>query len=362
MLQGLIDGSVTGGCESCELSCGDANADGDVTVADLTQVADVIENDATLSVCQFQAADVKGDGVIDEADLQGIMDIINDFSEGACEPCEVACGDLTQDGSVGPADVELLEDVVAGEESLGAICPRWAADVNGDGDIDAEDLALLEAHVDEGLEISCAGEEGEAGEIDTGIDCSEREQLPSDWVRKTTGSNSCIWTGFSLDGSKDCRFYGETWPQEWPGTTNSRNLTMGPGNGGKEYVAWEFNSGDISPTRRGQIAMENPQFDNAVSAPKIWTFSKCPGDFNKEIIEEEMGPGCYQPDQFGSLTTVFWGGTAEASDSRCGLEANQTYYLNVIYTDSDAGTSPGDLEPHPSCDGGRCGNNLAPTS
>ena len=66
------------------------------------------------------------------------------YSAGrACEPCEVACADITQDGSVGPADVELLQDVMASEESLTAICPRWAADVNDDGTIDGDYLALI---------------------------------------------------------------------------------------------------------------------------------------------------------------------------------------------------------------------------
>ena len=136
---------------------------------------------------------------------------------------------------------------------------------------------------------------------------------------------------------------------------------MGPGNNGKEYVAWEFNSGTTAPDQTGQISLEIPQFGGADSARKIWTFSKCPGDFNREIIEQEYGPACWQPDTFGSLTNVLWSGSNAGSSFRCDLASNETYYLNVLYTDSDPDTvTPSEMKPHPTCVSGRCGNNLVP--
>ena len=42
------------------------------------------------------------------------------------------------------------------------------------------------------------------------------------------------------------------------------------------------------------MTQEVPQFAGAIGTNKLWSISKCPGDYNKDLIDAEMGPGLYQ--------------------------------------------------------------------
>ena len=121
----------------------------------------------------------------------------------------------------------------------------------------------------------------------------------------------------------------------------------------------QFNSGNIPSGQTGSVALEVPQFGEASAARKMWSISKCPGDFNKTLIDQEMGQGCIRRDSFTFLESFDWGGAGSISSStRCGLQPNTDYYLNVIFTNDQAGTAPDDLEQSPTCnETGRCGMN-----
>jgi hypothetical protein len=190
-------------------------------------------------------------------------------------------------------------------------------------------------------------------------ECSTRPLLGvgtlNNWVRKTTGGNSCKWEGFSLDTNADCRFFDQVWPSAWPSNSTRVDLLI-DGNGGREFIALEFNSGNIPPSVEGSLQQEVPQFGGASSATKIWSISKCPGDFNKALVDAEMGPGCIREDQFGVTQSFEWGGAnSETAADRCGLQPNTRYFLNIVFTQDDAGTPPDQIEPHFRCESDRCG-------
>lgn len=155
----LIVGSATGGCTSCEQTCGDVNDNGEINTSDLTSFLNYSEGDETPSVCTFLAADVKGDGELDEGDSQAIIWVINELGlDGRCEVCERTCGDVNGDGEVTQADSLVVYDALAGDEPLATVCDRWAADIDGDGQIseaDAEALVDIFASGSEG--VGCAG-------------------------------------------------------------------------------------------------------------------------------------------------------------------------------------------------------------
>lgn len=191
--------------------------------------------------------------------------------------------------------------------------------------------------------------------------CTDRAQLPSTWKQRTYGSNSCIFTdSHTLDTSKDCRFFDGIWPADWPGTSNQRVLNLGPGNGGREYVAIKFNSGNISADENGQISFNSPQTGGLVMNKLHYAISTCPGDFDKPAVDKEMGLGCYE--QKEGRFNLNWGGSDwTGNEYVCGLQANTDYYLNILYSESPSGTVPSDLKPIAECtEGNGCGHRVTP--
>lgn len=181
--------------------------------------------------------------------------------------------------------------------------------------------------------------------------CTNRPP-PSGWTRMSTGSLSCRYdnSGRLITGA-DCR----TWsPGIWPSTfLNTGGLTerLGTRGGQNQYMAIQFDTTGLTSTRIGHItasesgAMNQPRF--------LWTISECPGDFNPT-----QPTGCY-----GALVsvspTIFWGGTG--TSRACRLEANRTYFLNLIATNVPLGTPPENITLSPDCPEGRpCGAVFSP--
>lgn len=182
----------------------------------------------------------------------------------------------------------------------------------------------------------------------------ENRTMPSDWNRMTSGSNNCSYrfgiTGNGLDDNDDCRWFGKdgthsgVWPWPWDEQVSFQKVLGVPSsNNGKHYIALEFNSG-TAPDGEKTINVNVPQSSNLENAQKLISISTCPGDFNKQAIDSEMGPGCL----LQSFTTALdWGGAEYISDPfSCGLQPNTRYYFNVIFTNSPPGTAPSDIEPN----------------
>ncbi|MBB6087889.1 hypothetical protein [Wenzhouxiangella marina] len=185
----------------------------------------------------------------------------------------------------------------------------------------------------------------------------------SNWTRKTTGLNTCVWSSAFVFPSEpiesaNCRFFDTAWPQPWPAGGSAINLFVD--GSGPQFIAMAFNSGNVPANVLGQLLVEPPSFGGASAGLKMWSISRCPGDFNQAEIEAEMGVGCIRRDSFSSAEPFQWGGAASIPTSdRCGLEPFTDYYLNIIWTTDPAGTPPADLTQNPACaQFGRCGMGL----
>lgn len=138
----LFDGSVTGGCEPCTRSCGDANDDGTVNVSDVTAAIARIEEGSALSVCEWVALDTDGNGRVDESDARVIGRMITETVTDSCAGCASDCGDVNGDGMVSLADINRIGLLASGEETPTA-CELWTADTDGDGELSRRDAQLV---------------------------------------------------------------------------------------------------------------------------------------------------------------------------------------------------------------------------
>lgn len=166
------------------------------------------------------------------------------------------------------------------------------------------------------------------------------------------------------NSSSDCRQFANLWGA-WPGSPGiTRNFYVNSSNNGRRYVAMRFDSGNLSPSKKGAIQLNVPQFGVGIDAgPILFSISECPGDFHKSQLDDAMGPGCRQHntvDNWGFNTEFRWGGTDYTSTlGRCGLEPNKTYYLNILYANPTPNTThPDQLTPF--CTDGLCGHNMQP--
>lgn len=195
----------------------------------------------------------------------------------------------------------------------------------------------------------------------------EGRALSADWLRLTTGVFSCRHSSsgdghpFGWIGSADCRFYADVFPNEWSELATGSQRVVGTRetiNGGRQYVAMEFDTGNLPANHTGQLSVNIPQTSGLINRSKHLTISTCPGDFNKQAIDSEMGPGCY----IETFTDNFsWGGSNHvAAPGRCGLQPNTTYYLNFIHTLQPPGTPIDEFEVHPDCVENSCAFRLTP--
>ncbi len=84
----------------------------------------------------------------------------------------------------------------------------------------------------------------------------------------------------------------------------------------------------------------------------LWSVSSCPGDFHPDPV---YGAACFHP--FYSITQM-GGPTNPVID--CKLEPGQTYYMNLLPTESPQGTPVESMNW--SCSGGSaCGRRVTPS-
>ncbi|MEX0915582.1 MAG: hypothetical protein WD397_01520 [Wenzhouxiangellaceae bacterium] len=139
-------------------------------------------------------------------------------------------------------------------------------------------------------------------------------------------------------GSTNCFEYASLFGQEFPGFTGQgKNFALER----DTYVALEFSTAGLSHSK-GLWTFETPNLAPTTRGPRLMTISQCPGDFDRDAIEAEMGSNCYvRTDTLQK--SVFWK-QAGTSGARCELDLDKTYYLNMIYTTDPAGTPPAELE------------------
>ena len=269
-------------------------------------------------------------------------------------------------GADAPKDIGDDDPKDTGEQELDA--SNGAMDTSSGDDAEAEDAGSGGAEDagnggDSDVENEDTGESDDTGESS---DPCEGRTLPADWMRLTTGPETCRY-GDAMSGSygiwmqdADCRYFEGVYPWPWDEQQNSQRVigVQPQRNEGRQYIALEFDSAALPPDDSGQLNVNIPQADPLINRRKLMTMSTCPGDFNQEAIEDQMGPGCYRE----SFTNNFrWGGS-DHSDAigRCGLEPHTTYYLNIIHTNDEMGTPMDELEPNEECLEDGCGFRLTP--
>lgn len=167
-----------------------------------------------------------------------------------------------------------------------------------------------------------------------------------------TRANECIHSG-SAEGA-DCFSYREIFGSDsnpFPGPDGSaRNFALQR----DEYAAMQF----IVPenlSRKGSWDLTESQFGLGSAGGKLSTISKCPGDFDKDAIDAESTGTCYvKMDGTGGIVRFEPAGGGDRF--RCDLEPGETYYLNIVFTDSASGTPPNDLNWRCPDDRSTCGN------
>lgn len=176
---------------------------------------------------------------------------------------------------------------------------------------------------------------------------------PEQFARAT----SCIHSGSAFGA--DCTSYREVFGSDdnpFPGPDGSaRNFILNRG----QYAAMQF----VVPQnfdREGAWNVVESQFVVPTAGDRIWSISKCPGDFDQQAIEAESTGRCYV--KSGNTSSIAYQPSGGGDRFRCELEPGETYYLNVVFTDSASGTAPNDLNWF--CPSGvdTCGNNMSVTS
>ncbi len=186
----------------------------------------------------------------------------------------------------------------------------------------------------------------------------ERSLDQSQWTRMTTGQQSCRYEAGWIN-SADCSDWGGLWPTSpfWSSSGLTRVLATGRSSA-YEYISIEFDTTGMSPSQSGTIRV-NDAGPGVETKRALLTISECPGDFDKDAITAETGcyriPPSIQP-------TMSWRGPDNAGTTSCVVQPGRRYFLNIMYTPSEDGTAPSDLEPFPECgDGGvRCGRLVNP--
>ncbi|WP_147306713.1 MULTISPECIES: hypothetical protein [unclassified Wenzhouxiangella] len=168
---------------------------------------------------------------------------------------------------------------------------------------------------------------------------AEAEPVPEGCSGRTpAGMNRavshCDWDN---QGSADCQSWKGFFGREFGSTKSTQtNFYQRP----NEYLALKFNSGDYPLDVYGRFSTETPQY-GVETGELLWTISKCPGDFDAKAIASEMENTCYRTGDASEV--MWWQGENVNYSSMCTLKQNSTYYLNILYTDSEAGTAPDKL-------------------
>lgn len=172
-------------------------------------------------------------------------------------------------------------------------------------------------------------------------------------------------TGIVADRTDNAFLFESVFENTFPGSGNVQQIRIRSG----EFAAMEFKT-DAAMTSGalGQIQSETLQPPRpstaSTSAFRMWSISTCPGDFRKNILDQEMGPGCVQGGgTFVTQGSFAFGGDSFITDSNvCGLEPDKTYFLNLLYTDQEVPTSEQEHNALDSiCPDEFCGNGIQPT-
>ena len=144
---------------------GDVNMDGKIDESDVNFIQKaIVSKEVRLTAMQKEIADVDGNGEVLVADSTYIYKYIHGYADESSRAgkitqirngCRYLYGDMNRNGVYDESDIDLLESLIDTENYTAEL--RELADVNGDGNIDANDVAIIRAFV--------ANETGEVNRI-----------------------------------------------------------------------------------------------------------------------------------------------------------------------------------------------------
>jgi len=197
----------------------------------------------------------------------------------------------------------------------------------------------------------CLGENG-GQDIPCSADrlevCSPERQAPGGWTRKTT---HCAYST-SSGWKPDCLAWTDIWSGLFTQVSGVTYRLMVDSQV-DEYIALEIDTNGMTRTATGRLNSAAPGDSIGHYRQRIATISRCPGDFHQTAVEAENG--CYY-NLTGISPNISWGGPDTTQS--CKLDPDEVYFLNIIHTNSPAGTHPNALESN--CDTDRCGAVYAP--
>jgi hypothetical protein len=212
------------------LRVGDVDGDGKVTADDAALAAQCAKGLASLSATQRTAADVTGDGCISSCDTM----LIERYAAGSLDsfPAErsrrlpgqtpvCGClfyGDINQDDKITVEDVSAAMNCTRCTGGLSNV-QRIAADVNGDGWITTEDVALMIMYISNDMTCFPVDEKGRPdsyvpvcgvgyGDFDGSccVDFTDLAVFAARWMN--TGCGTCGGADSTGDGNVDLRDFG----------------------------------------------------------------------------------------------------------------------------------------------------------
>lgn len=134
---------------------GDVNMDGKIDESDANFIQKaIVSKEVKLTAMQKEIADVDGNGEVLVADSTYIYKYIRGYADESSRTgkisqilngCRYLYGDMNRNGVYDKSDVDLLESLINTENYTAEL--RELADVNGDGNIDANDVAIIRAFI-----------------------------------------------------------------------------------------------------------------------------------------------------------------------------------------------------------------------
>lgn len=119
------------------------------------------------------------------------------------------------------------------------------------------------------------------------------------------------------------------------------------------YAAFEFTTpSDLNNTHFGLFTAE--VYAGAAAGTRLMSISDCPGDFDAGRLDSQCIRSRSGPQSFG------WTGSDEGT--RCPLEPDTRYYLNIIYSNDQPEETPMDQINWSCSDASACGNLITPIS
>lgn len=238
----------------------------------------------------------------------------------------------------------------------GGTLPSWVQldTLTSDGSIQASTSGL--PNNDYTLTLSCIGPDDSAQAPDLTVTV-ENSSATNDCATRLPPANLARATSILVSGGDNASEYSSVFGGPFPGDGSGAQIAILDG----QYAAMRFTTGNILATAIGQFqsTILQPLPNNTATGGdvnRLWSISKCPGDFRKTVLDSELGPGCVQGGTDQSAFEI--GGTDAFNDSgQCALESNTTYFLNLLYTNEAPPTTETEHAAlQGACTESKCGN------